>query len=93
MCCGKSRAEWRQLGAGKRAESKPVEDSPPSRVRAVALPAQADSVLVRYTEHRHVMVRGPLTARHYEFSGANPVRSVDARDATALLQARYFRRA
>jgi hypothetical protein len=29
----------------------------------------------------------------YQFSGARPLQAVDARDAAALLQTRFFRRA
>jgi hypothetical protein len=37
-------------------------------------------------------VRGPATGQPYEFSGAQPVRAVDPRDAEVLLHTRYFRR-
>jgi hypothetical protein len=40
-----------------------------------------------------VRVRGSATGRYYEFSGSNPVQSVDARDAPAMLATRFFRAA
>jgi hypothetical protein len=40
-----------------------------------------------------VRVRGPVTGRIYEFSAAQPVQVVDARDADGLLRTRLFLRA
>ena len=51
------------------------------------------SVTLRYLESSPILVRGPATGRQYEFSGSQPVQSVDARDVEALLQTRFFRRA
>jgi hypothetical protein len=36
------------------------------------------------------MVEGAVTRKRYEFSGAQPLRMVDARDAAALLNTRFF---
>jgi hypothetical protein len=49
------------------------------------------SVTLRYLEKSPILVRGPVTDQQYEFSGARPVQSVDARDAAALLRTRFFR--
>lgn len=51
------------------------------------------SVIVRYLDTAPVQVRGPVTGRSYEFSGSRAVQSVDARDASSLLQTSSFRRA
>lgn len=48
-------------------------------------------VTLRYLEKSPILVRGTVTGQQYEFSGARPVQSVDARDAAALLQTRFFR--
>jgi hypothetical protein len=50
-------------------------------------------VCLRYLETTRVLVKGPASGRHYEFSGNMPVQAVDARDAGALLGTRFFRRA
>ena len=54
--------------------------------------SQPSLVILRYLENSPILVRGP-TGRQYEFSGARPSQSVDARDAEALLRTRFFRRA
>lgn len=48
-------------------------------------------VSVRYLEKSPIRVRGTVTGRQYEFSGSRRVLSVDARDASSLLQSRFFR--
>ena len=45
---------------------------------------------LRYLEKSPIRVRGPATGREYEFSAADPVRLVDARDAESLLRTRFF---
>ena len=54
--------------------------------------AGPSSVNLRYLENSPILVRGPATGRQYEFSGARPLQSVEARDAEALLRTRFFRR-
>lgn len=51
-----------------------------------------DSVTLRYLESSPILVLGPATGRQYEFSGAHPFQSVDARDAEPLLRTLFFRR-
>lgn len=60
----------------------------------VAVPAQSlsSSVSLRYLERSPILVRGPITGRHYQFSAAQPVQPVDSRDADALVRTRFFRR-
>jgi len=48
---------------------------------------------LRYTEASPIQVRGPATGMTYQFSGAQPLQAVDSRDAAALLDTRFFRRA
>jgi hypothetical protein len=59
----------------------------------VPLSVQQPSVSVRYLETSPIRVRGLVSGRSYEFSSAAPVQQVDARDATSLLNTRFFRRA
>ena len=51
------------------------------------------SVSVRYLEKSPIRVRGLVSGKSYQFSGAAPIQQVDARDASALLNTRFFRRA
>jgi hypothetical protein len=51
------------------------------------------SVSIRYLENSPIRVRGPVSGIGYEFSGSRPVQAVDARDASSLLNTRFFRRA
>jgi hypothetical protein len=64
---------------------------PTSQPAATAFQRDYATVNLRYTESSPIRVCGPVTGRDYEFSGANPVQSVDARDADLLLRARFFR--
>ena len=47
-------------------------------------------VNLRYLERSPIRVRGPATGVAYQFSAAQPVQAVDARDAAALLRTRLF---
>jgi hypothetical protein len=40
-----------------------------------------------------IRVRGSVTGNYYEFSASRAIQPVDARDATSLLNTRFFRRA
>ena len=97
MCCGKRREVLSAQSAAKLPPSKmPQAVLQLRKERALFSSsghAAGASVSVRYTESQSVIVRGPVTGRSYAFSAANPVQSVDSRDAAALLQARFFRRA
>lgn len=57
-----------------------------------ALTAQ-DSIAIRYLETDSVRVQGLASGRRYEFSPARSVQQVDARDASSLLNTRFFTRA
>jgi hypothetical protein len=96
-CCGKNRMTQSELAAEK---IPPMQVAPtnaaPGNSRGRALVATqpiARSVSVRYLEQPNIVVRGPATGRRYAFSGTNHIQSVDARDASALLETRFFRRA
>ena len=96
MCCGKRREE---LSAQSAAKLPPSRTSQPNLDRGKGRPlfsgaahAAGTPVAVRYTESQSIVVRGPVTGRRYTFSAANPVQSVDPRDAGTFLQARFFRR-
>jgi hypothetical protein len=74
------------------------------QVRGVAIPSAAplapaqgsdlhSSVVIRYLETSPARVLGQITGRSYEFSGMHRTQTVDARDASSLLNTRFFRRA
>ena len=48
---------------------------------------------LRYVDNSPIRVRGLVTGKCYEFSGARAVQEVDLRDASSLLNTRFFRRA
>lgn len=48
------------------------------------------SVNVRFTQASAVLVRGPVTGRHYQFNGTANTQRVDSRDAAALIRSGYF---
>ena len=60
---------------------------------ATATSTQHYSISVRYLERSPIRVRGLVSGVSYEFSGSRPVQQVDARDASSLLNTRFFRRA
>jgi hypothetical protein len=55
--------------------------------------AAPPGVPLRCRDRTRMLVRGPATGRAYEFSAAQPVQAVDARDAEPLLRTRLFMRA
>ena len=104
MCCGQKRATIVQDNANQTtlkshymAPPAPAAAPPVNRFAPKASPAQPtvgwSSVGLRYLEKSPIRVRGPVTGTQYEFSAANAVRSVDARDAESLLSTRFFARA
>jgi hypothetical protein len=82
-----------------RAALRPKIAMAPTRVGATLPEYVAEStasgaaVAVRYVENAPVRVRGLSTGQTYEFSAAERVRQVDARDSAALLSTRFFQRA
>lgn len=73
-CCGQQRAS---LVYGKTSGAQASYEA-------------GSSVNVRFTQTSAVLVRGPVTGRHYQFNGASSTRRVDARDAAALIKSGYF---
>ena len=79
-CCGQGRAAIRATSSFD-APARQVPD------RGVV------RVLVRYLAHAPVSVRGVHTGRMYSFDGERAEMHVEAQDAAALLQSRFFVRA
>ena len=73
----------------------------PARPQTQSVPPQApppvsapqSSVSVCYLETSPIQVRGLISGMIYTFSDSQPVQQVDARDASSLLDTRFFRRA
>jgi hypothetical protein len=90
-CCGQKRTNLRNnlAPAATPGHAQPVLN------RQLLSPAQpvATAVTLRYLQSSPLRVQGPVTGRHYEFSAARPVQTVDPRDAEALVRTRCFRRA
>jgi hypothetical protein len=59
--------------------------------KPAAVPACA-AVRLRYSQRAHILVQGPVTGRHYEFSGESPEQAVEARDAVPLERTGFFQR-
>ena len=96
MCCGQKRSELRNSQAQRTARTVPQYVSGNNRAQVVrtqpSAPAHA-SISVRYLENSPIRVRGLVSGMCYEFSGSHTVQQVDARDATSLLNTRFFHRA
>ena len=91
MCCGSRRAALRNAANSSRA---PASGPPPAQGASAPPPEPLGGIALRYTGSlRSAMrVKGPVTGQAYEFSGA-PARTVDARDAAALMRSGLFLRA
>jgi hypothetical protein len=103
-CCGQKRAAL--MSAPAAAVTRPSPTPPATNNRQPSIPGQQvaahtqsaqplpanSSVALRYTETSPILVRGPASGRHYQFSGSNPVQAVDGRDVAALLRTAFFRR-
>lgn len=73
-CCGQSRAVA--------AQSKPA---------AAQMASTSGQVTrVRFTQKAAVLIRGPVTGRHYQFHEGAYSQYVDVRDAAALIKTGYF---
>jgi hypothetical protein len=103
-CCGQKRAALTSAQAvrvTRRNLIQPVahnRELPSGAAQHAAMPKDPGysppgyfSVVLRYTEISPILVRGPVTGRHYRFSRSQPVQSVDTRDAAALLRTEFFR--
>ena len=102
-CCGQKRAVLTSAQAVRVSGRKPAQPLAhdrglPTGAPQTAIPKDPGnsapgsySVLLRYTEISPVLVRGPISGRHYRFSRSEPVQTVDTRDAAALLRTGFFR--
>lgn len=73
-CCGQRRAEAVR------------QVSPADRLMSASAPT-AD---LRFTQNSAVLVRGPVTGRHYQFTDGVCGHPIDAKDAAILLKSGYF---
>jgi hypothetical protein len=65
----------------------------PRAPQPAVAPAQSPNSLMalRYLRRAPIRVRGPVTGRHYDFSGSDLIQPVDSRDTTALVRTGFFR--
>lgn len=84
-CCGQGRAALSRRLTG----SKPTP--PTAEVVEPPLADPGSPVRLQFLQTRPVLVRGPVTGRVYQFSGAHPAACVDSRDAAPLLRTNLFR--
>lgn len=83
-----------KLPAAPAVRESPKTESPGGETPGmVAGAAGWSSLRVRYVEQSPIRVRGPHSGKDYRFSGSDPVRLVDARDAESLLRTRFFAKA
>lgn len=97
-CCGQKREQLkrapktRYATINRQAATQTAARLPPQPQQTVNPTAVHSAVKLRYLASARVRVIGAATGRTYEFSGASPLQSVDARDAEALLRSRFFHR-
>jgi hypothetical protein len=97
-CCGQKRAGHKGALPTRRLNPNlPANTSSTPKVgQPVAMPATVQptsgypSVALRYTETSPILVKAPASGRQYQFSGSDPIQTVDARDVAALLRTRFF---
>ncbi len=90
-CCGNKRATARAVALSGRGAS-----TTPRRVVSRAAPvaaARAPDMRVHYLGVQPVRVRGATSGRTYHASSADPLLTIDARDAAALIRTGLFRTA
>jgi len=101
MCCGSRRSAWRAATTAPAAPSTrtavregPAGNAPtaPASAAAAGMQGSFPTVTLRYTQASAIRLRGPVTARLYEFSVSQPDQPVDVRDAAVLLGNGAFRR-
>ncbi len=78
-CCGQQRAELSATRSAAGQHNVPV--------------GHGSEFRIEFNKRSPVMVRGPATGRHYQFAPDSYAQVVDARDAHALIESGYFRRA
>jgi hypothetical protein len=78
-CCGQQRAELSATLGTAGQNGAPVSNG--------------SELKIEFKQRSPMMVRGPSTGRHYQFAPESYAQMVDARDAHALIESGYFRRA
>lgn len=73
-CCGQGRAITAQNNPGPNQQA--------------ATPGW--STKVRFTQKAAILIRGPVTGRHYQFHEGAYSQQVDTRDAVVLVKTGYF---
>jgi len=96
MCCGSRRAAWRAASSSALAAgaAQPPPAVEPRRAAPVDLGPHGPGVTLiklRYSDSAPVRLRGPITGRAYDFSGAAPVQEVDVRDAAIFVRSARVR--
>jgi hypothetical protein len=101
-CCGQHRDAMRApvatvhpsaVTSPPNANPQPVLAGRGSMWSPASVALAGRGVQLRYRERAPVRVRGPVTGQAYEFSVAQSVQVIDARDAQGLLRTRMFLRA
>jgi hypothetical protein len=90
MCCGSKRSAWRSGSVAQRARQTVASSPAPPRVTPSAVPSH--EVMLHYTQAAPIRVWGPVTGRPYDFSAAQPVQAIEARDAAVFTRTSAFRR-
>ena|SRR6516225_7961128 len=88
MCCGSRRAAWRAASSSTLA---PRSAQAPETTRAAPADFSPSApgitmTRLRYADSALIRLRGPVTGRAYDFSGAAPVQEVDFRDAAIFVR-------
>ncbi len=108
MCCGSKRRAWINTSTPARAASatSPVSQSTSNRTHIPATPGLNPATTTasrsgvrtslpptpQHLETSTMRVRGPVTGRWYDFSGARPPQAMDPRDGAVLMRSGLFRR-
>lgn len=101
-CCGQHRETQRapasavhpsSVASPLKAAVQPALSIRGSMRSTASLAPVGRGVQMRCRDRAPVQVRGPATGQTYVFSAAQPVQTVDARDAEGLLRTRMFLRA
>ncbi len=96
-CCGGKRAAFKSIPSPV---TRPAVEQPSpndkqefqsQQVPTTTSASSFTSMAITYVEKSPILVRGPVTGQTYRFSAANPIQSVDVRDAAVLLRTRFFR--
>jgi hypothetical protein len=97
MCCGQKRTEFRNSQMQRRTPQHVPGNSRPQtgsvQLHATTTSTPPASISLRYLDNLPIRVRGLVSGTSYEFSNSRPVQPVDSRDASSLLNTRFFRRA